>query len=244
MSARHYLFHDATDPERLSQRLVDGLIFENDSLPQYAGTRKRVLAVYLERESGKPQRIWKTEGSYWNFDADGGIADSLRQSAGEVISAAFSKPADGATVLDLKTRLNRKKVIEKNRWEPSNAEIERIIRDIWPKKPGDTLKPAKGTSKKKPPMTSEARHALREISSGFWKITHEIESLSEPSLRGFAFDARNQSEGDPDFGILYRAIADICACGTTNEPRPNRKRQSPWTPNGWGRYCRICLRLS
>jgi hypothetical protein len=51
----------------------------------------------------------------------------------------------------------------------------------------------KGKAPNKPPLTYEAQNAIRMISSELWKLTSEIEKLSEPALKGFAYEARRHA---------------------------------------------------
>ncbi|WP_353646672.1 hypothetical protein [Mesorhizobium sp. WSM2239] len=62
MSTRYYLFQEEGEPQRLSRRLVEGLISGKDSLPKYAGTSQLVLSAMLELEAGLPNEqhgMWK-----------------------------------------------------------------------------------------------------------------------------------------------------------------------------------------
>lgn len=63
--------------------------------------------------------------------------------------------------------------------------------------------------KRKPPLTSDARHAIDEISGLFWKISSTIENLREPSQKSFAFEARSRADAEPEYAHLYRAIAEM-----------------------------------
>jgi hypothetical protein len=87
ISLRHYLFPDEGEPQRLSNRLVDGMIAGEDSLPGYAGMRQRVMSVVLENEDGQPGRIIRTEGSIWVFDDDGKIREGLQKVFAEVMNS-------------------------------------------------------------------------------------------------------------------------------------------------------------
>lgn len=209
MSIRHYLFPEGAVPLRLSHRLVNGLIFGSDWLPQYAGTRQRSLTAFLEMSEGKPVRILGAEGSYWDFDAEGGISEGLRSGIAHAMEIAFTTSRPDDTVVELNPRLQRKKFREDHRWEPTKDDLDRISKDIWQTSKADALPSAKGTTKRKPPLTYEAKHALQEISGGFWKISHAMHGLSEPSLRGLAFEARSQAKGDPDHAPLYLAIGEM-----------------------------------
>ncbi|MER9755395.1 hypothetical protein NKJ46_18395 [Mesorhizobium sp. M0166] len=207
--SRHYLFPNEGEPLRMSLRLVQGLIFGKDSLPQFAGTKQRVLSATLElNEAKKPVRILRTEASVWVFDQDGGIRQGLHEALALAMDLLPTPPHDG-TVVELRPRTKKQKLEKEFRWEPGKAEIDRVISDIWPKRKADRLKAAEGVAKRKAPLTYDASRALDEASEGFWKIGHAIERLKEPSLKGFAVEARQRSEADPEEGSLFRAIAEM-----------------------------------
>ena len=107
MSSRYYLFPDEGEPLTLSRRLVQGLVFGKDALPQYAGTRQRVATVYLEMEGGKPLRISGAQGEYFVFDEKGDIRRGLTRSAGDFMNAAFPTPNDNGSVVSLHPKLSR-----------------------------------------------------------------------------------------------------------------------------------------
>jgi hypothetical protein len=113
------------------------------------------------------------------------------------------------TIIELRPHAKQAKLRKEYRWEPGKAEIERIIADIWPKKKADRLKSAAGISKRKPPLTFEARHAIDEISGLFWKISSAMEDLKEPSQKSFSFEARERANAEPEYAHLYRAIAEM-----------------------------------
>lgn len=209
MSFRHYLFPDDAEPWRLSNRLVDGLVAGTDALPQLAGTRQRIAFVWLETDGRAPVRIVRTETSVWAFDREGGIREGLDESFIEVMRSIEPSDHSNQTVVQLAPRLSKKKVEREHRWELTKSEIDRIVRDIWPKSKQDSLKHLKGVSQRKPPLTSEARRAIGEIAEGFWKTSSAIDSLKETSLRGFVFEAQQRSKDDPDYEFLFRAIAEM-----------------------------------
>lgn len=209
MSFRHYLFPDDAEPWRLSHRLVEGMVTGTDALPQLAGTRQRVASVWLETDGKTPVRILRTEASVWSFDDGGGIRGGLEESFADVMRSIEPSAHSNQTVVQLGPRLSKKKIERDHRWELTKTEIDRIVRDIWPKNKQDSLKQIKGVSQRKPPLTAEARRAISEISEGFWKTCSVIDSLKEPSLKGFIFEAQQRSKDDQDYEHLYRAIAEM-----------------------------------
>ncbi|MEO4043664.1 hypothetical protein AAFN47_18865 [Hoeflea sp. CAU 1731] len=184
-----------------------GLVHNNDALPQYALTTQRIVSVLLERENGKPVRISDTSGEIWHFDENGqirkGLVDSMRN-----VSRVMDTLASTETVVELKPHTERKKRDEKYRWEPGRKEINIIIADLWPKKKSDRLKFVKGTSVRRPPFTADAERCMRKVSADFWMFDQHIGMLSEPGLKGFAYEARERAEDKfPETPELYEALA-------------------------------------
>ena len=75
LSLRSCLFEEDGTIKRVPRRVVDGIIFGNDAMPQYANTIQRVVAVIVENEDGKPLRIVSAQGS---FKSDAWLLDQPR----------------------------------------------------------------------------------------------------------------------------------------------------------------------
>ncbi|KFL24957.1 hypothetical protein JP74_22035 [Devosia sp. 17-2-E-8] len=204
---RYFLFPEGDEPLKLSQRLVQGLVDGNDALPQFAGTRQKILHVVLDTENGDPTNIVRYEASVWAFDKDGTIVESLRESFAEIMSFAFPASPPG-NVVSLNPKIKKRRHEERHRWNPTDDELGRAAADIW-RKPGvKSLKSAKGVSKRTPPLTYEARHALNEMREHFFKIEHPFWNLSERALKGLAHEARKRAE-EGDYAELFLAVAEI-----------------------------------
>ncbi|TPJ99498.1 hypothetical protein FJ872_30785 [Mesorhizobium sp. B2-5-9] len=211
MSSRHYIFPEDGEPLRLSHRLVQGMVFGKDAMPQYAGTRQKVASIVVELDSAKPQQIIDAHGAYWVFDTAGDIRKGLVRSTGDILSAAFDRPDTKGTVVALRPKLSKKRAEEEHRWVVGKAELDRIAADIWPKAKSDRMKTAQGVSAKRPPLTYDAKHALDEASADLWKVAHAIDELKEPSVKGFAHEARARGVRRPEHGPLYQAMALNCS---------------------------------
>lgn len=206
-SIRHYLFPENAEPVRLSQRLVSGLVLGKDAMPQFTNSRQKVLSVSLLNDDGKPAEIERTHGSIWEFDEEGEILKGLREAVAEAMNSVGGFAQDTSTVVSISPRLSKKRLADRFRWEPSRTDIERIIRDIWPKNKGDRLQDAKGSSSRPPPLTYDAQHALEKASGGFWGVASELDSLKEPSLKALAFQARKRAKEELEYRHLYTALA-------------------------------------
>lgn len=206
ISFRHYLFAE-NGMQRLSRRVIDGLAHGKDAMPQYAGTRQKYAEVLVELEDGKPNKVLSSKGRYLTFDEAGRIDKGLMMDLAGRMDLLPSKPHGEGTIVNIAPELKRAKFKRENEWTLGAAELDRIALDIWPKSKGDVLKTAKGAAAKRPPLTSEAKWALDRITERLSSISIELQQLSEPALKGLAFEARRLSEGDH----LMLGLADAAA---------------------------------
>ncbi|MCV3734977.1 hypothetical protein OCK02_02080 [Rhizobium sp. TRM96647] len=163
----------------------------------------------MHNEDGKPVQISRVSGTMWTFDEDGEIAEGLSEEVAEVQNSMGGTFAASSKVVSLKPQLSKRRIAEKYRWEPSSADINRIIQDIWPKTKVDRLIEAKGVSRRRPPLTYDAKHAIEKVGSHFWEIVNEIGDLKDPGLKGFVFEARKRSKEELEYRHLYEALANM-----------------------------------
>jgi hypothetical protein len=212
LSVRFYLFAD-DGLQRLSQRLMQGLALGKDAMPQYAGTKQRAADIIVEIENGKPIRIAKAEGNFLTFDKKGQVHRDLQAGGMEAMETfaalerAERKPL--SKVVDLAPKLKREKWERDHRWTLSKQDLDLISDDIWKRKRAAAPKVqlAKGVAPKPPPLTFEAKQAVREIQTHVFGIDGKIEYLTEPALKGFAFEARRLAKNDFD-NALWRGAAE------------------------------------
>ncbi|WP_442580601.1 hypothetical protein ACSBOB_00935 [Mesorhizobium sp. ASY16-5R] len=209
ISVRRYLLPETAEPRRISNRLANGLIFGEDAIPEYAGTRQKILTVYIDNEEGKPQQVRGADGSVWVFDDEGKIREGLLEALRLAMDSMPLPEKDDATVVNITGKLQRKRLERQYRWEPTAHDIDRVLKDIWPAKDDKQFKMEKGEKPVRPAMTWQATEAMRKVQSQFFEIDHAVDRLPERSLPGFAFEARSRSEDDPDFGPIYRAVAEM-----------------------------------
>jgi hypothetical protein len=90
-----------------------------------------------------------------------------------------------------------------------SLDLDLISDDVWKRKraPTSKFRQAKGVAPKAPPMTVEAKQAIREIQSHIFGIDGKMEFLTEPALKGFAFEVRRLAENDLD-NAVWRGIAE------------------------------------
>jgi hypothetical protein len=112
------------------------------------------------------------------------------------------------TVIDLSPKLNREKWERENRWTPSKEDLDAICDDIWKRKRAAAPKvvQAKGIAPKPVTLSYEAKEAIREIQKQVWGIGGKLEHLTEATLKGVAFEAREMAKVDAD--AIWRGVAE------------------------------------
>jgi hypothetical protein len=148
-------------------------------------------------------------GSYWDFDQDGKIHEGVRNSLADYMNLpGFGRPhrKDGR-VIDLVPEIKRRQVQAKHSWTLTKEDIDKVAMDLWPGYEGPKLEVTgvKGICPKKPPLSRDAREALYEISGKIGSINFALEGLSEPALKGLAFEARRSASYEHE--SLWEGVA-------------------------------------
>jgi hypothetical protein len=213
VSIRFYIFAD-DGLQRISQRVMEGLVHGSDAMPQFAGTKQKVANVIVEVEEGKPARITRADGNFLHFDAAGKVHKSLINSGFEAMDTfdaleRSERIKSKSKVVDLSPKLNREKWERDNRWTLSKQDLDLISDDIWKRNRAatPTVQQAKGIAPKPPPVTFEAKEAIREIQTHIFGIDGKMDYLTEPALKGFAFEARRLAKNDLD-NAVWLGIAE------------------------------------
>jgi nucleoid DNA-binding protein len=215
VSIRFYLFA-ADGPQRISQRVMEGLCHGQDAMPQFANTKQRVADVVVELENGKPARILQANGSFLDFDDKGKVHESLVRGGFGAIETHTalerSKRTGPSKIVDLSPKLNREKWERERKWELSKQQLDVIADDIWKRKLAATAKvmQAKGAAPRPVPLTHEAKEAIREVATQLYGIDLTLQQLSEVALKGFIFEieARAAREGNEPLWLGLAASAD------------------------------------
>ncbi|SFJ72732.1 hypothetical protein SAMN04487925_110243 [Bradyrhizobium sp. cf659] len=211
VSVRFYLF--ASDGlQRISHRVMEGLCQGRDAMPQFAGTKQKVVNAIIEVENGKPARIVNIEGTYLDFDSAGKIQESLWRGVVEAMDThdalERSKRTKASKVVDLTPKLNRERWQRENRWTPSQRDLDLICSNVFGRQDASKtpLRVAKGVAAKPPPLTYEAKAAIDEIRTKLFTVEGKLELLSEQSLKGLAFEARRLAKDDSN--QLWLGVAE------------------------------------
>ena len=209
---RYYLFEEDGTLRHVAGHIVEGLAHGEDQLPQYAGQSLRSIEVVLETMDGKAVEIVKLSGGIWHFDAKGQTQQDWIESAvtASETHEALRQASTTGPVVDITGRIARRQRDEHNRWEPTPADINRIIHVIWPETAGGPVKRPKsisGVRKRRPPMTHEAKHVERECHSPVSRIVMEIDRLSDRSLKAFIAKLKESEEAEtPGYREVWQGI--------------------------------------
>jgi hypothetical protein len=209
LSFRCYLFEDGDAIKRIPRRVVEGLVHGQDAMPEYANSVQRIATAIVDNEDGKPIQIVEAQGEYWTFDEEGKINKGLTESVGRLMSMFPDAGGNSGKVVSLSRAWKRREFQQNDRWKPSKEHLDWITTDIWPNEndrsaPKVTL--ATGKAPNKPPLTYEAKEALREIDVRLSLVLTQLDRLSEPALKGLEFEARSRSHLEGD---LFRDIERI-----------------------------------
>jgi hypothetical protein len=213
ISIRFYIFAE-DGLQRISQRVMEGLVHGSDAMPQFADTKQKAANVVVELEDGKPARITRVDGTFLHFDAAGKVHKSFASSGFEAMETfdAFARSKrikSKSKVVDLSPKLNSEKWEREHRWELSKDDLDLVSADLWKMKKAEVVKmvQAKGVNPTQPPLTSEARNAVREIQTHIFGIQSKLEFLTEPALKGLAFEARSLASKDLDDAVWLGVAA-------------------------------------
>ena len=209
ISTRLYILEPDGALKRIPMRVVNGLVFGADAVPAYAGTSQRIVQVLIENEDGRPVQILDVTGSIWSFDADGKVDRSLRRAADKFFDAAYAEKAQdqAGRIVSLVPELKRRELEARYRWAVTQEIVDRIAADIWPGiyGPAPEIASVKGKALRRPPLSWQARDTLLEIGKNLDEIDRELLYLSEPGLRGLAFEAERTATTEHE--ALWRGVA-------------------------------------
>jgi len=134
-SLRYYLWAD-DGPWRLPSRLHQDLIARKVALPQYAGTKQKVLEVFA-RWITRDTFSLKGQGTIFSFDENGYLErDRAEELVGWVVERAQQKLA-GGNVLNIEPTLSERRYKREHLWKPT-ASMLRLIEADFQKRPRAT----------------------------------------------------------------------------------------------------------
>lgn len=128
ITIRYYLWDD-DGPWRLPVRLHQDLIERKVALPQYAGTKQKVLEVFA-RWITRDTFSLKGRGGICTFDADGFLErDPAEELVGWVVERAQQKLA-GGNVVSIEPTLSERRYKREHLWKPTASMLRLIEADF------------------------------------------------------------------------------------------------------------------
>jgi hypothetical protein len=204
---RYYVFETDGGMAYVPHRVVEGLHLGTDAVQKYSSSRQRVAEVVIENEAGKPVRIIDVQGRYWSFDAEG----KLEKREGPMwFSLRNTGEKARGKVVDLRPQIERNQWKARNLWDVTKEELDRVVAALRPDLATEpaAVQSVKGKAPKRPPLTSQAHRAMGEIGAKLSMVGSQLSDLSEPGLKGIAFEARQRARMYKDDSLLWTAVAD------------------------------------
>lgn len=128
ISIRYYLWAD-DGPWRLTHRLMQDFLSDKIALRQYAGTKQKIVEVFVRKVGGRPVII-EARGSFCFFDARGRIdVSSSAEAVAIVVDVAKARAVQG-NVLNIGPTLRHRRWTDENVWKPSASMLQEIGADL------------------------------------------------------------------------------------------------------------------
>ena len=135
ITIRYYLWAD-DGPWRITVQLHQDLFDRKVALPQYAGTKQKVLEVFARWITPDTFSL-KGRGDICTFDADGFMErDPAEELVGWVVERAQQK-LTGGNVVNIAPTLSERRYKREHLWKPT-ASMLRLIEADFQKKPRAT----------------------------------------------------------------------------------------------------------
>jgi hypothetical protein len=131
ISVRYYVW-SAEGPQRITERLHRELFKRVVAMPQFAGTKQRVLEVFVQRLTKAHYSI-SGRGIVYPFDANGFLDVKTLALEGSLEISRFRSPE--AKIVDLSPSIRRRRFQEQYTWRPSKTMLDDVWHDIEPRRP-------------------------------------------------------------------------------------------------------------
>lgn len=128
LSIRYYLWAD-DGPWRLPSRLHQDVIARKVALPQYAGTKQRVLEVAASSIS-IDQVSLNGRGHIGNFDADGFLEPSGTEELVGLVVDNLTQKLNGGNVVSIEPALRERFFKREHLWKPTKAMLRLVEADF------------------------------------------------------------------------------------------------------------------
>jgi hypothetical protein len=128
ISVRYYLW-SAEGLRRITRRLHSDLFDRSVALPQYSGTKQKLLEVFVQRLTSTDYSI-SARGIVYPFDAKGFLdTKALALEGSREISRFRSVETN---IFDLNPSLKRRRFQKQYTWKPSKTVLDDVWSDIEP----------------------------------------------------------------------------------------------------------------
>jgi hypothetical protein len=128
ISFRYYLW-SAEGLLRITQRLHRNLFDRTAALPQYAGTKQKIVEVLIQRLTSRDYSI-SARGIVYPFDAKGFLDVKALALEGSLELSRFRSTE--TNILDLRPSIKRRRFQEQYTWKPSKTMLDDVWSDIDP----------------------------------------------------------------------------------------------------------------
>jgi hypothetical protein len=130
-SIRYYLW-SAEGLQRITQRFHRNLFERTVALPQYAGTKQKIVEVFIQRLTSRDYSI-SARGIVYPFDAKGFLDIKALALEGSLELSRFRSTE--TNILDLRPSIKRRRFQEQYTWKPSKTMLDDVWSDIDPGRP-------------------------------------------------------------------------------------------------------------
>ena len=132
ISIRYYLWAD-DGPWRLPVRLHQDLIARKLALPQYAGTKQKILEVFARRVTRDTYSL-KGRGNVLSFDEEGYLDLSAYIEATSMVAEGAEPKRVARNVFDVQPALKYQRFAREHLWKPT-ASMLRVVQTDFQKAP-------------------------------------------------------------------------------------------------------------
>ena len=128
ISIRYYLWAD-DGPWRLASRLHQDLIARKVALPQYAGTKQKMLEVMANSITSNQVSL-KGRGSIGTFDSDGFLEPSGAEELVGLMVDRLTRKLEGGNVVSIEPALRKRSFKREHLWKPTKAMLGLVETDF------------------------------------------------------------------------------------------------------------------
>jgi hypothetical protein len=131
ISIRYYLW-SAEGLQRITQRFHRNLFERTVALPQYAGTKQKIVEAFIQRLTSRDYSI-SARGIVYPFDAKGFLDIKALALEGSLELSRFRSTE--TNIFDLRPSIKRRRFQEQYTWKPSKTMLDDVWSDIDPGRP-------------------------------------------------------------------------------------------------------------